>query len=76
MQTCLLYTSVRGGPKESLLEAWKDRKAYGPVYESGDQVWMQLPTKTKLGAYWDGPYTSSNLFLNSSKESSLVCPAG
>ncbi|KRY80085.1 hypothetical protein T4A_13301 [Trichinella pseudospiralis] len=67
---------VRGGPKESLLEAWKDRKAYGPVYESGDQVWMQLPTKTKLGAYWDGPYTSSNLFLNSSKESSLVCPAG
>ncbi|KRX18283.1 hypothetical protein T07_421 [Trichinella nelsoni] len=28
---------------------------WGPTWP-GDQVWMQLPKKTKLGAYWDGPY--------------------
>ncbi|KRZ13078.1 hypothetical protein T11_9322 [Trichinella zimbabwensis] len=38
------------------LKVSRDRKVYGPVYEPGDQVCMQLLTKTKLGAYWDGPY--------------------
>ncbi|KRY80541.1 hypothetical protein T4D_11249, partial [Trichinella pseudospiralis] len=32
------------------------RTAYGPLYEPGDQIWIQLPLRTKLGAYWDGPY--------------------
>ncbi|KRX35047.1 Retrovirus-related Pol polyprotein from transposon [Trichinella murrelli] len=53
-----VYEVVRkkAGREQRRQKAWKDRKAYGPVYEPGDQVWMQLPTKTKLGAYWDGPY--------------------
>ncbi|KRX51354.1 RNA-directed DNA polymerase -like protein [Trichinella sp. T9] len=46
----------KAGGEQRRQKAWKDRKAYGPVYEPSDQVWMQLPTKTKLGAYWDGPY--------------------
>ncbi|KRX12272.1 hypothetical protein T07_9692 [Trichinella nelsoni] len=46
----------KAGREQRRQKAWKDRKAYGPVYEPGDQVCMQLPTKTKLGAYWDGPY--------------------
>ncbi|KRZ25773.1 hypothetical protein T4C_1416, partial [Trichinella pseudospiralis] len=32
------------------------RTAYGPLYEPGDQIWIQLPIRTKLGAYWDGLY--------------------
>ncbi|KRY27736.1 Retrovirus-related Pol polyprotein from transposon [Trichinella spiralis] len=53
-----VYEVVRkkAGREQRRQKAWKDRKAYGPVYEPGDQVWMQLPTKTKLWAYWDGPY--------------------
>ncbi|KRZ69679.1 Transposon Ty3-G Gag-Pol polyprotein [Trichinella papuae] len=53
-----VYEVVRkkAGREQRRQKAWKDRKAYGHVYEPGDQVWMQLPTKTKLGAYWDGPY--------------------
>ncbi|KRY56548.1 hypothetical protein T03_7591, partial [Trichinella britovi] len=53
-----VYEVVRkkAGREQRRQKAWKDRKAYGPVYEPGDLVWMQLPTKTKLGAYWDGPY--------------------
>ncbi|KRX22547.1 Retrovirus-related Pol polyprotein from transposon, partial [Trichinella nelsoni] len=53
-----VYEAVRkkAGREQRRQKDWKDRKAYGPVYEPGDQVWMQLPTKTKLGAYWDGPY--------------------
>ncbi|KRY28756.1 Retrovirus-related Pol polyprotein from transposon gypsy [Trichinella spiralis] len=46
----------KAGREQRRQKAWKDRKAYGPVYKPGDQVWMQLLTKTKLGAYWDGPY--------------------
>ncbi|KRX37856.1 Retrovirus-related Pol polyprotein from transposon 17.6 [Trichinella murrelli] len=46
----------KAGREQRRQKAWKDRKAYGPVYEPSDLVWMQLPTKTKLGAYWDGPY--------------------
>ncbi|KRY07743.1 hypothetical protein T12_6109 [Trichinella patagoniensis] len=53
-----VYEVVRkkAGREQRRQNAWKDRKAYGPVYEPGDLVWMQLPTKNKLGAYWDGPY--------------------
>ncbi|KRZ77296.1 Transposon Tf2-11 polyprotein [Trichinella papuae] len=53
-----LYEAVRGkaGREQRRQKFWKDRKAQGPVYEPGDQVWMQVPAKTKLGAYWDGPY--------------------
>ncbi|KRX11299.1 hypothetical protein T07_2548, partial [Trichinella nelsoni] len=53
-----LYETVRGkaGREQRRQKFWKDRKAHGPVYEPGDQVWMQVPEKTKLGAYWDGPY--------------------
>ncbi|KRZ13010.1 Retrovirus-related Pol polyprotein from transposon [Trichinella zimbabwensis] len=53
-----LYEAVRGkaGREQRRQKFWKDRKAHGPVYEPGDQVWMQVPAKTKLGAYWDGPY--------------------
>ncbi|KRY31236.1 hypothetical protein T01_14385 [Trichinella spiralis] len=46
----------RAGREQRRQKFWKDRKAHGPVYEAGDQVWMQVPDKTKLGAYWDGPY--------------------
>ncbi|KRZ49681.1 hypothetical protein T02_670 [Trichinella nativa] len=46
----------KAGREQRRQKAWKDRKAYRPVYEPVDQVWMQLPTKTKLGAYWDSPY--------------------
>ncbi|KRX78371.1 hypothetical protein T06_12776 [Trichinella sp. T6] len=34
----------------------RTKNPLGPVYEPDDQVWMQVPEKTKLGAYWDGPY--------------------
>ncbi|KRZ81504.1 Retrovirus-related Pol polyprotein from transposon, partial [Trichinella sp. T8] len=53
-----LYEAVRGkaGREQRRQKFWKDRKAHGPVYEPGDQVWIQVPEKTKLGAYWDGPY--------------------
>ncbi|KRX26267.1 hypothetical protein T07_2642 [Trichinella nelsoni] len=46
----------KAGREQRRQKVWKDKKAYGPVYEPVDQVWMQLPTMTKLGAYWDGPY--------------------
>ncbi|KRY08837.1 Gypsy retrotransposon integrase-like protein 1 [Trichinella patagoniensis] len=53
-----LYEAVRekAGREQRRQKFWKDRKAHGPVYEPGDQVWMQVPDKTKPGAYWDGPY--------------------
>ncbi|KRY40747.1 hypothetical protein T01_10250 [Trichinella spiralis] len=53
-----LYEAVleRAGREQRRQKFWEDRKAHGPVYEPGDQVWMQVPDKTKLGAYWDGPY--------------------
>ncbi|KRZ61857.1 Transposon Ty3-G Gag-Pol polyprotein [Trichinella nativa] len=53
-----LYEAVRGraGREQRRQKFWKDRKSHGPVYEPGDQVWMHVPEKTKLGAYWDGPY--------------------
>ncbi|KRZ70459.1 Retrovirus-related Pol polyprotein from transposon [Trichinella papuae] len=49
----------KAGREQRRQKAWRDRKAYGPVYEPGDKVWMQLPTKIKLGAYWDGPYQNT-----------------
>ncbi|KRZ01371.1 hypothetical protein T11_492 [Trichinella zimbabwensis] len=46
----------RAGREQRRQKFLRDRKAHGPAYEPGDQVWMQVPAKTKLGAYWDGPY--------------------
>ncbi|KRX79164.1 hypothetical protein T06_12908, partial [Trichinella sp. T6] len=37
-------------------KSWRDKKAHGHAYESGDKVWLQVPVKTKLGAQWEGPY--------------------
>ncbi|KRY26735.1 hypothetical protein T03_2579, partial [Trichinella britovi] len=53
-----LYEAVREstGREQGHQKFWKDSKAHGPMYETGDQVWMQVPDKTKLGTYWDGPY--------------------
>ncbi|KRX16021.1 Retrovirus-related Pol polyprotein from transposon [Trichinella nelsoni] len=53
-----LYETVRGraGREQGRQKFWRDRKAHGPVYKPGDRVWMQVPTKTELGAYWDSPY--------------------
>ncbi|KRY40494.1 hypothetical protein T01_5451 [Trichinella spiralis] len=53
-----VYEVVRkkAGQEQRRQKAWKDRKAYGSVYDPGDQMWKHLPTKTKLGAYSDGPY--------------------
>ncbi|KAL1233203.1 hypothetical protein T4B_4621 [Trichinella pseudospiralis] len=30
------------------------KAAFGHMYETGDQVWLQAPVKEKLGAHWDG----------------------
>ncbi|XP_003377598.1 conserved hypothetical protein [Trichinella spiralis] len=53
-----LYETVRGraGREQGRQKFWRDQKAHGPVYKPGDRVWMQVPTKTELGAYWDSPY--------------------
>ncbi|KRZ76113.1 hypothetical protein T10_3228 [Trichinella papuae] len=53
-----LFDKVRAkaGLERRRQKIWRDKKAHGHVYEPGDEVWLQVPVKTKLGAHWEGPY--------------------
>ncbi|KRZ50437.1 Retrovirus-related Pol polyprotein from transposon [Trichinella nativa] len=53
-----VFDTVRAKAKleQRRQKLWRDKKARGHAYEPGDQVWFQVPVKTKLGAHWEGPY--------------------
>ncbi|KRX54273.1 Retrovirus-related Pol polyprotein from transposon [Trichinella sp. T9] len=53
-----VFDTVRAKAKleQRRQKLWRDKKARGHAYEPGDQVWLQVPVKTKLGAHWEGPY--------------------
>ncbi|KRY45000.1 Retrovirus-related Pol polyprotein from transposon [Trichinella britovi] len=53
-----VFDTVRAKAKleQRRQKSWRDKKAHGHAYEPGDQVWLQVPVKTKLGAHWEGRY--------------------
>ncbi|KRX12341.1 Retrovirus-related Pol polyprotein from transposon, partial [Trichinella nelsoni] len=53
-----VFDTVRAKAKleQRRQKLWRDKRAHGHAYEPGDQVWLQVPMKTKLGAHWEGPY--------------------